>query len=171
MGTTRHKRRDADPLPDRLLIDRLGRRDEGALGRLYDRYAPLVFTLARDTDPETAEVVTEQVFVSLWREAGGDHLAPSLPRRLIERTAEMLPAAAPAHGPVNADAQLPALAPFVGLPPFVFDVAVMVYVGQLDVDAIAAAWEIDRAVVRAGLAAAQPHLRTAVERRTQSSAT
>ncbi len=48
------------------------RGDQAALGRLYDRYGRLVFSLAlRVTeDPSAAEEVTQDVFLQLWRRAG-----------------------------------------------------------------------------------------------------
>ncbi|MGH8630777.1 MAG: sigma factor, partial [Burkholderiales bacterium] len=49
----------------------LARRDQAALGRLYDRYCRLVFSLAlRVTeDRGAAEEVTQDVFLQLWRRA------------------------------------------------------------------------------------------------------
>ena len=48
------------------------RGDQAALGRLYDRYGRLVFSLARRVteDPSAAEEVTQDVFLQLWRRAG-----------------------------------------------------------------------------------------------------
>lgn len=45
--------------------------DEAALGRLYDRYGQLIFSLAMRIvrDSGTAEEVTQEVFVRLWRSA------------------------------------------------------------------------------------------------------
>jgi RNA polymerase sigma-70 factor (ECF subfamily) len=53
---------------ERVLIERLSRRDESALADLYDRYAGFVYALALRTlaDRQAAEDVTQDVFVSLW---------------------------------------------------------------------------------------------------------
>jgi RNA polymerase sigma-70 factor (ECF subfamily) len=52
------------------------RGDQRALGRLYDRYAHLVYSLAQRIldDPHEAEEVTQNVFLRLWHCAGAfDH--------------------------------------------------------------------------------------------------
>ena len=53
---------------ERVLIERLSRRDESALADLYDRYAGFVYALALRTlaDRQAAEDVTQDVFVALW---------------------------------------------------------------------------------------------------------
>jgi RNA polymerase sigma-70 factor (ECF subfamily) len=56
---------------DEILFQRLASGDVGALGAVYDRYAPLVNGLARRIlrDPRDAEDVVQDVFVQVWREA------------------------------------------------------------------------------------------------------
>jgi len=52
------------------------RGDKRALGRLFDRYAPLIFSLAQRIldDEHEAEEVTQNVFLRLWHCAGAfDH--------------------------------------------------------------------------------------------------
>lgn len=59
-------------LDDESLV-RLIRQAHGeALGELYDRYSRLVFSLALNSvgDPETAEEVTQDVFLRVWQRAG-----------------------------------------------------------------------------------------------------
>jgi RNA polymerase sigma factor (sigma-70 family) len=53
---------------ERVLVERLSVGDETALVDLYDRYAGFVYGLAVRTlvDPQAAEDVTQEVFVSLW---------------------------------------------------------------------------------------------------------
>ena len=53
---------------ERVLVERLSGGDETALVDLYDRYADFVYGLAMRTlvDPQAAEDVTQEVFVSLW---------------------------------------------------------------------------------------------------------
>jgi RNA polymerase sigma-70 factor (ECF subfamily) len=56
---------------DAQLVARLAAGDEAALEPLYDRYGKLVFSLALRIvhDSATAEEVTQEVFVRLWRSA------------------------------------------------------------------------------------------------------
>jgi RNA polymerase sigma-70 factor (ECF subfamily) len=52
-------------------VARLADGDEGALGPLYDRYGKIIYSLALRVvhDSATAEEVTQEVFVRLWRNA------------------------------------------------------------------------------------------------------
>ncbi len=60
--------RDASaPQSDADLLAALRRNSSDALSRLYDRYSPFVFTLARLAQPAQAEELTEGVFLELWR--------------------------------------------------------------------------------------------------------
>lgn len=69
------KRSVTDPaaLRDDELLALVSRRDEAALGQLYDRYGGLVYTIAlRVTgDRQTAEEVVQDVFQSVWQTAAG----------------------------------------------------------------------------------------------------
>jgi RNA polymerase sigma-70 factor (ECF subfamily) len=61
----------ATPAPirwDRQIQSRLARGEESALGELYDQFAPLVHGLASRIlpDPESAELVTREVFAHVW---------------------------------------------------------------------------------------------------------
>ena len=62
---TAHENEDAQ------LVARLANGDEAALEPLYDRYGKLIFSLALRIvhDSTTAEEVTQEVFVRLWRNA------------------------------------------------------------------------------------------------------
>jgi RNA polymerase sigma-70 factor (ECF subfamily) len=56
---------------DNSLMERVRHGDERAFEVLYDRYADLVFSLVtRMLGRETAEEVTQEVFVTLWQKAG-----------------------------------------------------------------------------------------------------
>lgn len=57
---------------DRELVRRMAAGDESALGALYDRYAPLLHSVARRivVDEDDAEEVLEETFWQAWRQAG-----------------------------------------------------------------------------------------------------
>ena len=58
-------------LDDHSLIKRISRQDNDALGELYDRYAAYVHSLAIAIvgDRQTAEEITQDVFVRVWQKA------------------------------------------------------------------------------------------------------
>lgn len=63
----------APPLTDDgALVRRMAAGDEGALGLLYDRWSPLLHSVAHRilNDPEDAEDVLEEAFWQAWRQAG-----------------------------------------------------------------------------------------------------
>lgn len=62
---------DRDRVSDLSLMEQLVRRQEGALERLYDRYARPVYSLVlRITrNPPSAEEIVQDVFLQLWRNA------------------------------------------------------------------------------------------------------
>lgn len=62
---------DYSALDDNALITLIVRADADALGELYDRYNRLVFSLAQASvgDPGTAEEITLDVFMRVWRRA------------------------------------------------------------------------------------------------------
>lgn len=72
-----HRVSAADPRPAALRDDELialvARRDEAALGQIYDRYGGLVYAIAlRITgDRQTAEEVVQDVFQAIWQTAAG----------------------------------------------------------------------------------------------------
>lgn len=59
------------PDDDLLLTQRVARGDEEALGHLYDRFGQAVYSLCLRIvrDSATAEELTQEVFVRLWRSA------------------------------------------------------------------------------------------------------
>ena len=62
---------DFSSLDDTALIGLIAGAHNDALGALYDRYGKLVFTIAYNVvgDSETAEEVTQDVFVRVWEGA------------------------------------------------------------------------------------------------------
>jgi len=63
---------DYSKLEDTALVALIARRDEGALGALYDRYSRLAFSLAVRVvgDRALAEEITADSFVNVWRASG-----------------------------------------------------------------------------------------------------
>ncbi|WOD41239.1 sigma-70 family RNA polymerase sigma factor [Nodosilinea sp. E11] len=57
------------PVSDRDLVNRLWAGDTTALATLYDRYSPMVYTLALKmlANPAEAEDLTQEVFVNFWQ--------------------------------------------------------------------------------------------------------
>ncbi len=57
---------------DGALVRRMAAGDESALGLLYDRWSPLLHSVARRilNDPDDAEEVLEEAFWQAWRQAG-----------------------------------------------------------------------------------------------------
>src|SRR4051812_12778270 len=57
---------------DAVLVDAVGRGDETALGRIYDRHATPMLRLAERLlgDPSLAEDVIQETFVRLWQQPG-----------------------------------------------------------------------------------------------------
>lgn len=60
-----------ESLSDRALIERLVRKDERALGVLYDRYARLLYSMVLRVlaAPSDAEEVLQDVFLQVWQQA------------------------------------------------------------------------------------------------------
>ncbi len=136
---------------DRDLCTRLARRDTAALGCLYDRYAPFVFTVLCDATPEAAEALLENVFVELWSR-GAVALRTNLVPMLLQLTAEAVVhhRGAPAEqtsGTSWGGPLLPAVAPFSMLPDGVFDVLVLTCLGGLTCAELAIAFECERSVI------------------------
>jgi RNA polymerase sigma-70 factor, ECF subfamily len=63
---------DVSTLDDESLIKLIVQARAEALSELYDRYARLVFGLALNSvrDPNTAEEITQDVFMRVWQRAG-----------------------------------------------------------------------------------------------------
>src|SRR3954453_7356331 len=57
---------------DGALATRIGNGDAEALGMLYDRYSRVVysFALRMVADPGSAEELTQEVFIRVWRQGG-----------------------------------------------------------------------------------------------------
>ena len=64
---------DFSSLDDAALIQLVAGANSEALGALYDRYGRLIFTVAYNVvgDSETAEEITQDVFVRVWEGAAG----------------------------------------------------------------------------------------------------
>ena len=69
MQPARH--RAPDEIEDRQQLASIARRDSRAFESLYDRYSRSVYSLALGMlrDPATAQEVTQEVFLSIWRQA------------------------------------------------------------------------------------------------------
>ncbi|MGH2435515.1 MAG: sigma factor, partial [bacterium] len=67
MQPARH--RAPDEIEDRQQLASIARRDSRAFESLYDRYSRSVYSLALGMlrDPATAQEVTQEVFVIIWR--------------------------------------------------------------------------------------------------------
>ncbi len=141
---------------DRLLVGALLHQDTAALGKLYDRYAPLVYTLACQAIPAHAEAVLETVFGELWRRAPLAVSDESMAMTLIRLTSQVVARyrADPDAARESAWAvrSLPALTVFADLPPLVGEVTLLATLGQLGVDELTVALEHDRATVVRSLA-------------------
>ncbi len=61
---------DSDSLTDAEIMLKVAGYDSKALEQLYDRYAPILYTLIKKivTEKETAEEVLSDVFVLVWRQ-------------------------------------------------------------------------------------------------------
>lgn len=61
-----------DELSEAILIAQVGKRDSGALGILYDRYGPAVYSLFLRTvrHRAAAEDLTQELFLRVWNRAG-----------------------------------------------------------------------------------------------------
>ena len=71
-SSSRRSRSPDEPLADDVLLGRVASGDRGSLTEIYDRHAEAVYGLALQIlmDPARAELVTFEVFLSLWRTAG-----------------------------------------------------------------------------------------------------
>lgn len=71
MTTVSRPRGPADDAPgDEELVLRLAAGRQEALGPLYDRYAPFIFSLAvQSLDRGAAEEIVQDVFLAVWRRA------------------------------------------------------------------------------------------------------
>jgi RNA polymerase sigma-70 factor (ECF subfamily) len=58
-----------EDLSDLELVERIRKRDEAALGTLYDRYGTLLFTVSLRIvgDRESAEEITQESFLKIWQ--------------------------------------------------------------------------------------------------------
>jgi hypothetical protein len=150
-------------LSDRELLARVRKRQPAALGTLYDRYAPLVYTIANQAEPDYAEVITEQVFVNLWQ-AGTSRVLPTpLLDTVLYLTSSVITRHRMAQGSTLEPTSplMAALASFAGLEHPAFDVAVMSIIGQLKVAEVAVALEQDPVAVKNLLSGAISRLRAA----------
>ena len=61
---------DSDSLTDAEIMLKVAGYDSKALEKLYDRYAPILYTLIKKivTEKETAEEILSDVFVLVWRQ-------------------------------------------------------------------------------------------------------
>jgi len=61
---------DSNSLTDAEIMLKVAGYDSKALEQLYDRYAPILYTLIKKiiTDKDTAEEILSEVFVTVWRQ-------------------------------------------------------------------------------------------------------
>ncbi len=135
-----------------------------ALARLYDRYSPFVFTLARLMQPTGAEEITETVFLELWRRR--DHLrsASPLADTLIDLTLDCASNWDGGMGPAwlqRSSSAATTLAPFSHLTAPARQVLLLAIVGGLGTREIAAALDISSAAVTKILTAGMEQVREA----------
>jgi two-component system cell cycle response regulator DivK len=73
------------PREDALLLERFRRRDPGALGTAFDRFAPIVYALLSRVEADAGRLdrLVEDVFWELWVSAGRDAGTGDVPRLLL----------------------------------------------------------------------------------------
>ena len=139
---------------DELLL-LITQRDEQALGLLYDRYGPAIYSLARQRHLASAEPVVEQVFTDLWNMGRHARLPVPIMPLLLDLAARAL-----AETPVppvlptcEAAVQDPlALLAQVGhADPLVCNVLVLVCLGKWNIAESAVALAVEPGVVRHAL--------------------
>lgn len=144
-----------EDVSDRQLGVRIHQRETAALGLVYDRYAPLVFTLLCHGNSAVAESLLEDVFVALWHH-GSTMIITDLVSTLLRLTAEALTPRTAAkswmQGTAWGQAELPPLMPFRSLPPHAFDVMVLTWIGKLTINEVSVALERDAAELYRALA-------------------
>ena len=66
---------DSNSLTDAEIMLKVAGYDSKALEQLYDRYAPILYTLIKKivTDKDTAEEILSEVFVTVWRQIDQFH--------------------------------------------------------------------------------------------------
>lgn len=137
---------------DQLLCDWINHDEAAALGVVYDRYAPLVFTLLSQAQPYAAASLLEEVFIALWRRGRTAPVNALLPL-LLQLTADAVASNQLREGHA-ADTQAPLLplAPFQDLPPHIFTVMVLACLGKLPISELSIALACDQRVVQQALA-------------------
>ncbi len=76
---------ESTPDDDGRLLARIARSDADALGAIYDRYGGPVYSLAQSLlrDAQTAQEVTQDVFLAIWRDAAAYDPQRGSPRAWI----------------------------------------------------------------------------------------
>ncbi|WP_285657995.1 sigma-70 family RNA polymerase sigma factor [Actinomycetospora sp. NBRC 106375] len=71
-GGAGRRRQTGESEVDAAVLARVARRDQHALGELYDRFGRQVYSLARRIcrDEHIAEEATQELFLAVWRQAG-----------------------------------------------------------------------------------------------------
>jgi hypothetical protein len=136
---------------DRTLVSRILQGDKFAFGQVYDRYAPLVWTLASHADAGAAPAVLETVFVELWRDGQSAPVPLPLGRFLVECVTQNFPMTFSNTDPLRRDGLsgdvVSLLRLFESLDPFVRDVFTLVRLGSLKVPEISIALEVESTVI------------------------
>ena len=142
--------------PDRVLLAAIREGDTSALGQLYDRYGPALYTLARHRHLSSADLIVEQVFIDLWNAGQRTLLPVPIVPMLLDLAARSL--SGTAISPVLFKREgapqdpLALLTHIGGSDPLVCAVLVLVRLGRLNIAESVAALEAEPAVIRHALA-------------------
>ncbi|MEU3020874.1 sigma-70 family RNA polymerase sigma factor [Nocardiopsis sp. NPDC007018] len=183
------ERSDSDTTPDSVLLDRVGRGDEQALGQLYSRYASVVlaFLLARVPDRGVAEEVGADVWLACWRSAPafrGDSqvltwLLGIAKRRLgshtrgrrlaqvpLDEETDTIPSHedGPADLVVSADATRALVDILHALPPDLAETVTLAWLHELPYDEVAALVGVPTGTVKSRVSRARRRLRAVLRR-------
>ena len=146
---------DKARLRDDELLLLITQRDEQALGLLYDRYGPAIYSLARQKHPTCAEFIVERVFADLWNMGRHGRLPVPIMPLLLDLAARAL--AEPPVPPVLSTSEpavqdaLALLAQVGHADPLVCNALVLVCLGKLNIAESAVALAVEPAVVRHAL--------------------
>ena len=136
---------------DRALATGIGQGKTAALGQLYDRYGPAIYSLMRQKHPASAEPIVEQVFAAVWNMGRHGRLPlPIGPVLLDLATRSLAETTVPPVLPTSEAALQDALALLARIghsDPLVCNALVLVCLGRSNLAESAMALEVEPAVV------------------------